>query len=691
MQPEIFSLILLFPVFGALLIGLGGFIFPSLRKSEKAIGALGTLMVALPFVLVTIALLNYEHPIEFGLLGGVDSLEWMFGGDLNLHFNYRLDELSLTMAMVVTGVGSLIHIYSISYMHGDRGYYKFFLYLNLFIFSMLNLILGDNLVVLFLGWEGVGACSYFLIGFWYEDMNKSKAAQKAFVANRIGDFAMIVAMMMIYKTTGTLTIGGEGGILDPDNVAKFAGTTEAWLVPLLLFFAATGKSAQIPLFVWLPDAMAGPTPVSALIHAATMVTSGIYLIARMGTLYIGAPEIMMIVGIGGAATALLAAMIALAQNDIKGVLAYSTVSQLGFMFMALGAGAFSTAIFHVMTHAFFKACLFLGSGSVIHAMDHMHTVEDGQDIRTMGNLKKYMPATHITFFVSTLAIAGIPLFSGFFSKDEIMTMNFLNGVAGETVYYGIWVVGMFTAFLTAFYMTRVYFLTFRGKERFPLEKGHPHESPALMTIPLYVLGLLAVVGGFLGIPYLLGHGKYHVLNNWLGGGGSHGGEHAGGGHEEAGAHVADHAAAAHGGAIDMSHAHHVESYASTGLEIFLILFSIVIAVAGVSLAWRLYAKHDLAGDDIVKRRLGSFYKTMKNKFYVDEIYQKGILDPFVWLGKNFVMAFDKFVIDGIVNGVGNFILFLGDGIKTLQSGLVGQYALLLAIGVVVILTYLIIL
>lgn len=680
MQPELFSLILLLPALGAILIGLGGFLFPSIRKAEKAIGALGTLMVALPFVLVTIALLNYEHPIEFGLLGAVESLEWMFGGDLELYFSYRLDELSLTMAMVVTGVGSLIHIYSIGYMHGDRGYYKFFLYLNLFIFSMLNLILGDNLVVLFLGWEGVGACSYFLIGFWYEEMNKSKAAQKAFVANRIGDFAMIVAMMMIFNITGTLNIGGHGGILDPENLAKFAGTTEAWLVPLLLFFAATGKSAQIPLFVWLPDAMAGPTPVSALIHAATMVTSGIYLIARMGSLYVGAPEIMMIVGIGGAATALLAAMIALAQNDIKGVLAYSTVSQLGFMFMALGAGAFTTAIFHVMTHAFFKACLFLGSGSVIHAMEHMHTVEDPQDVRTMGNLKKYMPATHITFFISTLAIAGIPLLSGFFSKDEIMTMNFLNGVSGEAVYFGIWAVGMFTAFLTAFYMTRVYFLTFRGKERFPSEK-HPHESPALMTIPLYVLAFLAIVGGYLGLPAIIGHGKFHILNNWLGGGGGHGDGHGGGhGHE-----AAEHA----GGAIDMSHMHHVEEYASVGLEIGLIAFSIIVAIAGVALSWNLYKKHDLAGDDIVKKRLGGLHKTMSNKFYVDELYQKIIIDPFVWLGKNFVMSFDKFVLDGLVNGVGNFILFLGDGIKTLQSGLVGQYALLLVIGVVVILTYLI--
>ncbi len=698
MQPELLSLVLLLPALGSLLIGIGGFVAPSLRKQEGLIGALGTLMVLVPFVLVVITFLNYEAPIEFGLLGGPDSLHWMQLGDYTLNFTYRFDELSLIMAMVVTGVGSLIHIYSIGYMHGDRGYYKFFLYLNLFIFSMLNLILGNNLVVLFLGWEGVGACSYFLIGFWYEDMQKAAAAQKAFVANRLGDFAMLTAMMMIFNITGTLTLGGEGGILDPANLALFEGTTEQWLVPLLLFLAATGKSAQIPLYVWLPDAMAGPTPVSALIHAATMVTSGIYLIARTGTMFsgnpdlgiTGAPEIMMIVGIGGALTALLAALIAVGQNDIKKVLAYSTVSQLGFMFMALGAGAFTTAIFHVMTHAFFKACLFLGSGSVIHAMEHMHTVDDPQDVRTMGNLKKYMPATHITFFISTLAIAGIPLLSGFFSKDEIMTMNFLNGVSGEGVYFGIWAIGMFTAFLTAFYMTRVYHLTFRGKERFPDTK-HPHESPATMTIPLYILAGLAIVGGYIGIPAVFGHGKYHWLNKFLGGGGGH---HEAAGHEAAGhgaEHAADHAAggAEHAlGAVDMSHMHHVEEYASLGLEIFLIGFSILIALGGVAIAWRFYTKHQVEGDVILRKRLGKLHVAMENKFYVDEIYEAILLKPFVWLGSNFIMAIDRYVIDGIVRGIGDFILFLGDGIKTLQTGLVGQYALLLVIGVVSILTYL---
>jgi NADH-quinone oxidoreductase subunit L len=664
---NLYFLILLLPLIGAALIGLTGFLSPGFRKNEKAIGAIATLMVAVPFALILHAFFNYHEPIEFGLLGAKDSLHWMSGGKLDLFFNYRMDQLSLLMGMVVTGVGALIHIYSIGYMHGDRGYYKFFLYLNLFIFAMLNLVLGNNMVVLFLGWEGVGACSYLLIGFWYEDMNNAKAAQKAFVANRIGDFAMIVAMMILFYATGTLTIAGEGSILEYVHLyGEQIDPVFIWLVPLLLFIAATGKSAQIPLFVWLPDAMAGPTPVSALIHAATMVTSGIYLIARMGILfagdghhYPGSETVMMIVSFGGAFTAILAALIAMAQNDIKKVLAYSTVSQLGFMFMALGAGAFTTAIFHVMTHAFFKACLFLGSGSVIHAMDHMHTVKDGQDIRTMGNLQKYMPSTHITFLISTLSIAGIPLLAGFFSKDEIMTLTFLNGGA----YYLIWGIGMLTALLTAFYMTRVYFLTFRGKERFP--DGHtPHESPITMTLPLWVLAVLAVIGGYLGLPAVFGH-EAHMLNGFLGG---HHGEH---------------------GAVSMHHVHEIEKGVSHLLEWGLIAFSSLVAIGGVFFSWKLYAKHGLGGDTILKKRLGKFYKYMEDKFYVDELYQKALIDPFVFAGRSVIMAFDKWVIDGLVNGMGSMVLFLGDTLKMLQTGSVANYAMMIMIGVFAILSYLI--
>lgn len=688
MENPLFSLILLLPLLGATVIGLTGFLSPGFRKNESAIGGLATLMVLIPFFLISYAFFTYHGPIEFGLFGGKESLSWMWLNNEGLFFNYRLDQLSLLMGMIVTGVGALIHMYSISYMHGDRGFYKFFLYLNLFIFAMLNLVLGENLVVLFLGWEGVGACSYFLIGFWYEDMEKAKAAQKAFVANRIGDFAMLCAMMIIYTELHTLDLSNivEG--------AEQLSSTSAWLVPLLLFIAATGKSAQIPLFVWLPDAMAGPTPVSALIHAATMVTSGIYLIARTSTLYVTpeAETVRMIVAFGGAFTAILAALIAVAQNDIKKVLAYSTVSQLGFMFMALGAGAFTTAIFHVMTHAFFKACLFLGSGSVIHAMDHMHSVKDPQDIRTMGNLRKYMPSTHMTFFISTLAIAGIPGLAGFFSKDEILTLTFLNGVEGHIAYYFVWAIGMTTALLTAFYMTRVYFLTFRGTERFPMAKGHkdhhdahhahdshgghddhghghgphtPHESPALMTIPLWILAGLAVVGGYLGLPALFGHHN-HLLNNWLG--------HSGHGIKPA---------------VSMEVYTSAEHHATVPLELFLIFFSIAIAVGGVYASWSLYSKHGLQGDAIIQKRLGKFYTYMCDKFYVDELYQRVLIDPFVFAGRHIIMAFDKWVIDGAVNGLGNVVLFVGDTIKLLQTGFVSHYAFMVVLGVISIVTYLV--
>ncbi|MEM9936788.1 MAG: NADH-quinone oxidoreductase subunit L, partial [Bacteroidota bacterium] len=492
--------IILLPLIGSIIIGLGGMLFPSFRSQEKLIGAIGTAMVALPFIILVYMTASFEgSAITFKLWS------WMRGGDLDISFSYLLDQLSLLMGLIVTGVGSLIHVYSIGYMHGDKGYYKFFAYLNLFIFAMLNLILGDNMVVMFLGWEGVGLCSYLLIGFWYTDMLKAKAAQKAFVANRIGDFALMVAMFLIFTTIHSFSFGEIGAQVEA--LADY----RIW-IPLLIFIAATGKSAQIPLFVWLPDAMAGPTPVSALIHAATMVTSGIYLIARVSPLFLAAPEVMLLIGIIACLTALIAALIAIAQNDIKKILAYSTVSQLGFMFMALGVGAFTTAIFHVMTHAFFKACLFLGSGSVIHAMEHVEGVKDPQDIRTMGGLAKHMPSTSKTFWISTLAIAGIPLLSGFFSKDEILASLFFGGYT-EPVYWGIWGIALFTAMLTAFYMTRVAYLTFNGMERFP-KGARPHESPAVMTVPLWILATLAILGGYLGLPALL-HVP-HVLNDmWL--------------------------------------------------------------------------------------------------------------------------------------------------------------------------------
>ena len=695
---SLLPLIILLPIIGSAIVGLTGFSSPSFRQRESLVGGLATLFVAIPFFIVLYAFMNFHgEPIHFTLFS------WMKVGNLDISFGYTLDQLSLLMAMIVNGVGALIHMYSVGYMHGDKGFYKFFAYLNLFIFAMNNLILGDNLVVLFLGWEGVGVCSYLLIGFWYEDMEKAKAAQKAFVANRIGDFALIVAMMLIFSTIGSLRFVD---ILSPAGLEALE--PHSFWIALLVFIAATGKSAQIPLYVWLPDAMAGPTPVSALIHAATMVTSGIYLITRIHPIFLASPEVMVIVVIVAALTSVVAALIAVAQNDIKKVLAYSTVSQLGFMFMALGAGAFTTAIFHVMTHAFFKACLFLGSGSVIHAMEHMHTVEDPQDIRTMGGLRKYMPSTARTFWISTLAIAGIPLLSGFFSKDEILATVFFNGFE-NSIYFVVWVVATLTAALTAFYMTRVTYLTFEGEERFPSEK-HPHESPWLMTTPLWILAFLAIFGGYVGVPTIIGHevGVPHVLNEtWLSSAetAGHGGEHDthadGDSHSEEGDHGEQDSHAdthekegahsehtSHAGLIQnsptMTHAMH-EHHA---LEWILLPLSAVIAVGMVFLTFRWYRNRDLAFDETVKMAFGDVYQAMENKFYVDEFYNRTIIRPFVWAGEHLVLWFDKNIIDGVVNGVGNTTQSIGSVFRRLQTGLVQNYALVVSIGVVVILAYL---
>ncbi len=646
-------LIILMPFAGAAVIGIFGFVNESFRKQEALIGALGTLMVAVPFFIIAYTFLTFEEPAGFELF------TWMVGGEtaigsgeysLHISFSYSLDQLSLVMGMVVTGVGALIHLYSIGYMHGDKGYYKFFMYLNLFIFAMLNLILGDNMAVMFLGWEGVGACSYFLIGFWYQDMMKAAAAQKAFVVNRIGDFAMITAMLLIYNYVGSIYFDD---ILAADWGAEAAPT--GW-VTFCVFMAATGKSAQIPLFVWLPDAMAGPTPVSALIHAATMVTSGVYLTARFSELYLEAPGVMAFVSVVAACTAVMAALMALAQNDIKKVLAYSTVSQLGFMFMAIGAGAFTTAIFHVMTHAFFKACLFLGSGSVIHSMDHTHSVKDPQDIRTMGGLKKYLPSTHMTFAISTIAISGLPFLSGFFSKDEIMSKVFAMGFESG-VYWFVWGIGMFTALLTAFYMTRVYWLTFQGKERFDAHGHPPHESPVTMTLPLWVLAILAIVGGYIGLPAVLGE-NVHLFNAWLG-------------------------EAVNLEAIEHTVHHHISESGEWGL----ILFSILIAAIGVFASVRLFSRNAVGGDDILRKRIGGFYQWMADKFYVDEFYNATIVRGFVGAGTDLVMAFDKYVIDGFLHGTVNLVNMLGRLMRLLQTGFVSHYATVIVIGMLVLLTY----
>lgn len=650
------KLIILLPLVGALTNGLLGLFVPSFRIRESVVSLIGVAVVAVPFI-VTVGLLvtmpNEAH---------VTSLfTWMSAGGLDIGFDYRVDQLSIIMTLIITGVGSLIHIYSIGYMHDDPGFWRFFAYLNLFIFAMLNLVLGNNLVVLFLGWEGVGLCSYLLIGFWYTERKNSQAANKAFIVNRIGDFAFLLAMFILYKALGTLDFDGIIA-----GVPSLPASVASWSV-LLLFLAATGKSAQIPLFVWLPDAMAGPTPVSALIHAATMVTSGLYLLARLSVLVLSAPMVMYFIAVVGALTAIMAATIAITQNDIKKVLAYSTVSQLGFMFMAAGCGAFFVAIFHVMTHAFFKACLFLGSGSVIHAMHHVeHELEhhdgdpiDPQDMRTMGNLGKYMPSTARTYLIATLAISGIFPLAGFFSKDEILLKAFELGYNGQLVGYFVWIVGLIAAVLTAIYMTRSYILTFKGTERWPhADTVHPHESPLTMTIPLWILAGLAVVAGFLGLPAVIQHGDLNWIHHFLG--------------------------APYGGPVaELDGGHHGESFIL--IEWALLLLGFLIGVGGVWFAWTRYSKHGLAYDQVISERFGGLYRLWSDKYRVDEFYQSTVVRPVLGLAEKVLAPFDRTIVDGTVNIVGKSTRGIGSGLKYLQTGQVQNYAVAILIGVVVIL------
>ena len=650
-------LIVLLPVAGAVLNGLLPLFWPRLRRSEALIGAIGTGVVAVPFLIAaSLFAQGFSDPYV------ATFYTWMGVGDFSVSVAYRVDHLSLIMTLVVTGVGALIHLYSIGYMHGDRSYWKFFAYLNLFIFMMLNLVLADNLLLLFLGWEGVGLCSYLLIGFWYTDLKNSAAATKAFVVNRIGDFAFLLAMFILVREVGSLSFSEVFAATGEMS----SGTLNA--VVLLLFIGATGKSAQIPLFVWLPDAMAGPTPVSALIHAATMVTSGLYLLARMSSVVLMAPTIMAIIAITGAVTALVAATIAIAQNDIKRVLAYSTVSQLGFMFMASGVGAFFVAIFHVVTHAFFKACLFLGSGSVIHAMHHVehdvrekgHTGDfDAQDMRTMGGLKRFMPRTRWTYLIATLAISGIPLTAGFFSKDEILYKAFEFGFDGHAFAWFVWAVGIGTALLTAFYMTRSYMLTFEGTPRWPrASEVHPHESPWTITVPLVVLAGLSLVGGFIGLPKLAEKvGLSNWMHTYLVGHGDHAGP------------VAEAVTSAH---------------PSVGLEVVLILLGSLIALGGVWWAWRFFARHELSGDARIQQRFGALYRWWRRSYFWDEFYHKVIVKLVIGGAEHALAPFDSCVVDGMVNKVAQTTQRISGHLRKLQTGMVPTYALALVLGVVVV-------
>jgi NADH-quinone oxidoreductase subunit L len=622
---KLIYLVPLFPLVGFLVNGLG-------RKalSRSLVSFVGVGSVLASFVVSLMIFLEVKQP---GFTPQVITLfDFIKTGKIDIPFAFQVDQLSSLFLLIITGVGTLIHLYSTAYMHEEKepDFARYFAYLNLFIFSMLLLVLGANYVIMFIGWEGVGLCSYLLIGYWFKNDAYNDAAKKAFVMNRIGDLGFLLAVFWMIARFGTTSFSAVFAQAPEASAAVLTGIT------LLLFVGATGKSAQIPLFTWLPDAMAGPTPVSALIHAATMVTAGIYMIARSNVLYELAPLTQNIIAVIGLATALFAATIALKQNDIKKVLAYSTVSQLGYMFLGLGVGAYTGAIFHVMTHAFFKALLFLGAGSVIHAMHHE------QDIRNMGGLKKFMPVTHITFLLACLAIAGIPPFSGFFSKDEILTAALLK----NPVYYVFGVIG---ALMTAFYMFRLYTLTFQGKFRGTHEQEHHlHESPKAMTIPLIILAILSVAGGWIGIPEVLMKDG-HWLHSFL----------------------APVFAESQQGVETGTHLSH-----STELMLMAGVVGIILIV--IVIAWRKFSNYTRTAEEST-----GLARVLENKWYVDELYDAVINKPlrsFSMFLKNII---ERLAIDGLVNGVGRAVQYSSRQLRLVQSGQVGSYILIMVVATVI--------
>ena len=641
---DVLFLIPLFPLIGVLINGI------LLRKvPEKVTGVIGCATVFGSFLVSVLAFVELlgRDPSHRVLINEVYT--WIAVGKLSIPMAFQFDALSAIMCMVITGVGFLIHVYSVGYMHGEYGFRRYFTYLNLFVFSMLLLVLGNNMLVMFVGWEGVGLCSYLLIGFFYEKKSAADAGKKAFVVNRIGDFGFLLGIFMVFWAFGTLEYGPLKEAVATSHVTPFMFT----LITLSLFLGAAGKSAQIPLYFWLPDAMEGPTPVSALIHAATMVTAGVYMIARLHFLYLMSPISMSVVAVIGAMTAFYAASIGFTQNDIKRVLAYSTISQLGYMFLAVGVGAFGAGIFHLMTHAFFKALLFLGAGAVMHALS-------GElDMRKMGGLKKELPVTYWTFLVATLAIAGIPGLSGFFSKDEILWKAFSSDY-GHPV---LWLVGFATAGMTAFYMGRALFMTFLGERR---DKSlHVHHESKVINFVLIALAVLAIVGGYVGVPAALG-GSNH-FEQWL--------EpvFAAVGHEAAaeGAH-----AAAHGG-------HHFDV-----MEYVLMLASIAAALFGLGLAYLLYIKRPEVPGQIVEK-IKPVHTLVYNKYYVDELNDAFVVSPTKVISEHLLWhVVDEKIIDGSVNGVAQTGKGIGQILRRLQTGFLSSYALWIVIGTVAILGYL---
>ncbi len=639
-------LIPFFPLLGFLINGLFG------RKfSEKMVGVIAAGAVLASFIAAVLIFMELLGLAPESRVLTQTLYQWLATGNLGIDIAFRLDTLSATMVLVVTGVGFLIHVYSIGYMHGERGFFRFFAFLNLFMFAMLLLVMGSNFLLMFVGWEGVGLCSYLLIGFYYDrifdettGLTCSGAGTKAFIVNRIGDFGFLLGIFLIFATFGSLdfqtvfTKAGESLVTQQVSTATFTA------IALLLFIGATGKSAQLPLYVWLPDAMAGPTPVSALIHAATMVTAGVYMVARCSIIYLQAPLAMEVVAIVGLATAVFAATMAITATDIKKVLAYSTVSQLGYMFLACGVGAFTAGIFHLMTHAFFKALLFLGAGSVMHALS------GETQITKMGGLKKLTPTTYWTFFVAGLAIAGIPGLSGFFSKDEILWKTFLHSPV-------LYVIALLAAGVTAFYMFRMIFSVFYGTPR--MDAGvmhHLHESPKVMTVPLMILAVLSIIGGYVGIPHL------NQFEHWL--------EPAFTRFIPAGASLP------------------AEGHGSFGLELGLMAVSVMVALIGIYIAYQTYLVKAGAADRIATNFSG-LYNLLKRKWYVDEIYDALFVRPLMWLSENFFWKiFDVKIIDGTVNGLAKFFGGLASVLRRWQTGIVQNYAVTVVLGVIVILGYL---
>ncbi len=634
MENLVYAIVLL-PLLGFLINGLFGKNLPKIL-----VGSLATAMVFGSFCIAVSIFMNMNSESQPVI---VKAFEWFTVNGVQINFGFQIDQLSLMMVMIITGIGSLIHLYSIGYMSHDKGFYKFFTYLNLFIFSMLLLVMGSNYLILFIGWEGVGLCSYLLIGFWYTNEEYGKAARKAFIMNRIGDLALLIGIFMIASQTNAvdyLTVAQNSSKFELDG-------TVIIFITASLFIGATGKSAQVPLYTWLPDAMAGPTPVSALIHAATMVTAGIYLVVRSNFLFTLAPTVQGGILFIGFLTAALAGFYALRQNDIKKVLAYSTVSQLGFMFIALGLGAYTTAMFHVMTHAFFKALLFLGAGSVIHAMSNE------QDMRFMGGLKKYIPITHATFLIGTLAISGFPLLSGMISKDEILVAAF----AKNPIY---WVILFVLAAITATYMFRLYYLTFHGEFRGTEEqKHHLHESPSNMTLPLIVLAILSVLAGFINLPHFIGHGHYAKLMEWL------------------------------KPVLTEQSFSQMEATLSGvpfGTEMILLGATVLMFFTVWFVVKNTYVKKKKMA--LAEESYTGWEKLSAKKLYVDELYNALIVKTVEGLGRGGKM-FDKGILDRFVDFVGEGAEDSGKAMKRIQNGNVETYILImsLAVGIILIVNF----